>query len=162
MSALLADAQDLEQANGDGVDLFASGTARHPDAHRIVGRTVLQQCGEHAPVERLEGIGIAKEVGHPDQQVLHERALLVGVLLQQLQVIWQRLSMVHGHTPGQATFDRAAFVVREVHPRGVAQQPEYRFEVLLVGHHARAYFAYGGCVLERGARSDIGVIADAQ
>ena len=46
--------QEFHQADGDGISFLARGAPGHPDPDRILGRSILNQRGEHPLLQFLE------------------------------------------------------------------------------------------------------------
>ena len=73
-------AEIFQKGDGDRVDLFAGRAAGHPDPDRLFRGPAFAQRGKDVSAQRVERIGIAKELGHPDQEILVQRGHSPGSL----------------------------------------------------------------------------------
>src|SRR5205807_267007 len=80
-------AEELQEANGQRVDLLAGGAAGHPEADGRIGRALVYQLGKDFLLESLEGVRIAKELGDADEEIAVKALHLGGILAQKLEVI---------------------------------------------------------------------------
>ncbi len=78
---------DLGAGDRDRVGLLAGRAAQHPDAHRLVGGAVGEQPGQDGGLERLEGLRVAEEARHVDEDVLVEGLHFPGVLPQEAHIV---------------------------------------------------------------------------
>ena len=114
----------FDQADDEGVDLFAGRASRDPQPHRRVLGPVLQDPRKDLALEKLERLPVAEEAGHPDEHVLVERVHLAGVLLEKVVVLPEIVDLLQRHTPRDPALDGGLPVMGEVHARGGAQQRE--------------------------------------
>ena len=126
-------AQELEERDGDRVDLLAGRAAGDPDAQRRVAGPILEELGEDRRAEGLEGLRIAKEAGDVDQDLVAQRAGLLGVVLDQLGVGRQAGDAIDDHPPLDPPAKRGLLVAREVDGARLAQGGQDAAEGLLIG-----------------------------
>ena len=86
-------------------------------------RARLQQCGQGLVGQHLEGLRVAEEVGHADQQFAEEHVDLVGILLQIADVFLRLLDLMDVHPPFDPPADRALLVAAEIVPGAGAAAP---------------------------------------
>ena len=124
--------QEFHQADGDGISLLARGAPRHPDPDGILGRSILNQRGEHLLLQFLEDRWFPKECSDGDKTVLAQRVGFLAVLLEIPAVVFQLFESAEGHAPLDAPREGAVLVVREIHSGGAPHQPEYlgQFRIL--------------------------------
>ena len=115
-------AQELQQANGQGVNFLAGGTAGHPDAKRVFRGAVLGELRKNPFAQGFEHLGVPEEVGDADQEILIQGIQLAGIFAQESQVIVDILEVVQGHAPQDAATDGAALVVGEIDRGSGSQQ----------------------------------------
>ena len=128
----------LAQQDGDGVGLLARGAAGDPDADRRVGGLALHDAGKDLLGQGLERVGVAEELGHADQEILEQTFRLRGVLLQELQVVLDRVQVRDLQPAPNAPQQGPLFVAAEVVPGALVDQRADRAEVggeLLVEFH---------------------------
>src|SRR6185436_7380771 len=70
---------------------------------------------------------------HADQQVVEESIDLSGTLLQQLDVIADRIDLVQGHPAHDAAVEGAGLVKRKIDARARAQKHDKRAQLLIAG-----------------------------
>ncbi len=95
-----------------------------PDADHGARGLAGKEPGDDLFLERLEGLRVAEETGHADQQVAKERLHLRRRLLQVLDVAVHRFDLVDGHAPLDAAVDGARLVLGKVVAGLGAQQDE--------------------------------------
>ena len=69
---------------------YASSPDAHPTtqaANLASGVLALKQLRNHLASERLECLGVAKELGHADQQILEKPIHLFRLALQRLNIL---------------------------------------------------------------------------
>ena len=110
------------QQHGDGIGPLAAGATGHPGAKHIVFGLVLEQHRQHVNLECDEGLRVAKEPRHVDQQLLEQHHEFGGVLLQVAHIDLGVVNVVLRHAPLDAPANGALLVLREIVPRGRAQQ----------------------------------------
>ena len=103
----------LAEEDGDGVGLLAGGATGHPDPHGLAGR-FFQQAGDDLFLQGLEGLRVAEEVGHGDQEIPEERLHLQRVLPQVTDVDVHVTDLVDGHASLDAAADGGLLVVGEI------------------------------------------------
>jgi hypothetical protein len=120
----------LEEDDGERIRLFSGRAAGHPDPDGIVGRAILEQRGEDLAPERLEERAVAEEVGDVDQDVVVERLDLDRALLEQNEVIGERLHLVEQHAAEDPALDRRLPVEREIDLARGAEHVEHLLQIL--------------------------------
>ena len=110
------------EQDGHRIGFFARRTARHPDAHRLVRRTMGQQGRQHITLKRLKSLGVAKEVGHADQHVLKQQPGLVRMPAQKVAVSRQVQQAVDLEPALNAAQDGGTLVMPEIISGMVAHQ----------------------------------------
>ena len=93
-------AEHLAHHHGDGVSLFAGGTAGHPHPQ---GRAIprLLKFVTQPRRQPFEGGRITKEGSHRYQQVAHQGRRLLGILEQQFAIGIQIHRLADRHAPSQ-------------------------------------------------------------
>ena len=125
--------QELDQLDRHRIGFLAGGAPRHPDPDRLIGRPALEDGREHVRRQPDEGVRIAEEARHVDQQILVEAARLAGVALEQLDVVADVADPVQRHPPEQPPLDGRQLVVPEV---DAADRLEHVVDPLqVVGRH---------------------------
>ena len=102
------------QQDSDGIGLLASGASGRPDAHHAADRFTFKQFGDDLLFEYLEGFGVSKEIGNPDQQVTKQGLYLGRRLLQVPYVAFNGINLVYRHTALYAAVDGTGFVLGKV------------------------------------------------
>jgi hypothetical protein len=125
--------QVFGQHHGNRVRFFSGRAARHPHAHLIRATLALEQARDDAILERLPGRGIAEEVRHADQELLHQRDGLVRVLSYELRVLRHIVKAAQVNPPIDATLERRRLVVRKIVAGAHAKQRQHVPEPLVVG-----------------------------
>ena len=128
VAQILGMAEHLADQHADGIDLFAGGTAGHPDPEAIPARAL----GHKAPqqlAEGLERVGVPEEGRHGDEQVLDQGRRLLAVGFQELQVILHGVHLAQCHPPRQLTLHGGVLVLAEVDAGVVRQQLQHAVEV---------------------------------
>ena len=110
----------LGQQHRDRVRLLARGAPGHPDPDLAPG--LLEQPGQHVPLEHAERGGVSEEVGDVDEQVVEEPLGLGRVLAQVAEVGRERVGADHVEPSLQSSQDGGALVVGEVVAGPGAQQ----------------------------------------
>ena len=106
--------EELDERDGERIQLFAGGAPRRPNANGRAGVAALHQRGENGAAQRREGHGVAKETRGADREVLIESFDLHRVALEQRQVLLRVLHVMQSHAPPDAAADRSGFVAPEV------------------------------------------------
>ena len=112
----------LPQHHGQGIGLLTGGAARRPDPHRRAVRARSQEPGQGGLGERLEGLRVAEEIGHPDEQLPKEQVQLMRILVQKPQVLLRAFELVHVDAPLDAPANGVGLVGGEIVSRAGAQQ----------------------------------------
>ncbi len=117
-------AQELEQADGDGVDLLARRAAGNPNADGRVAGAILAELREHEGAQRLERLGLAEEARHVDEHLLAERGGLAGIAPEQLEISGQVAQAAQQEAPLQTSAQGGVLVAREVDAARLAHHQE--------------------------------------
>ena len=118
----------LHQENGEGIGFLAGGAPRRPDANYGVRPPVGKEPRDDLGLEHTEGLRVAEEIGHADQQVAKQRLHLGRCLLQIPDVVAQRVELVDRHAPLDPAVDRARLVLGKIMAGLGAQQDEDLFQ----------------------------------
>jgi len=138
-------ADPLQELDRDRVHLFAGRATRYPDPDRLSRVPSFAQCREDLTTQHVEGSRVAKEFRDPDEKVLVERGRLPRVTFDPLGVFREALDSLQRHASIEASPQRAAFVVCEVHAmRGAESLKDPLEEHLLFGGDG------SGCSVRRG------------
>ncbi|RIH78425.1 hypothetical protein Mterra_03670 [Calidithermus terrae] len=116
----------LAQQDGERVRLLPRRAAAAPHPHAVGGALAGEEPGDDLVLEHGEGLLVAEEVGHRDEQVAQQRLHLLGPLAQQLEVGAQAVELVHLHPPAHPAQQRRALVAVEV---VAGAHPEQREDV---------------------------------
>ena len=130
--SLLERLHPLLQQDGDRIRFLARRTAGRPDANHAARRMVVEDLRDHLLFERLEGLRIAEETGHPDQQVAKQGVHLGWRLLQIPDVVFDRFDLVQRHAAHDAAVDGVRLVLGKIVPGLRAQQDEDLLQRVLV------------------------------
>lgn len=125
----IAAVQELEQGDGQGVDLLSRRAAGHPDPQAVRGAAVLHDGGKSDRLQRLEPLRLAKERGHADQKVLIQRLHGRSVMVEGIGVAAQAVVVSQEDAPQDAPLDAGPFEVAEVDRMAGAQQLEDAVEL---------------------------------
>ena len=87
----------IAQQNGYRIGFFTGRAAGHPDPNRAVGALALEQTRNDLTLQRFECLGVPKEIGDADQQVLKQQLDLSGFLTQPLDEIGHPIDLQHLH-----------------------------------------------------------------
>ena len=128
--------QELHQRDGHRIRFLAGGTSRRPDANRTVPLraflTRRYQGGKYDLSECVEGFALAEKARHVNQKIRVKRLDLVGVLLNELQILLDAGDLVQHHPPLQSPADRRLLVMSEIDAGRIAQDGEDLREVIVV------------------------------
>ena len=117
----------LVEEDGQAVRLLARGAAADPGAHLLTRRGLVQEGGDDLVPQHLEGLGIAKEAGDADQQVLVEQVELIGIAGQTPGIVLDvGAAQVQGQAPGDAPGDGGRLVAGEIDVVGLVEQIQDR------------------------------------
>src|SRR5260370_42293102 len=96
---------------------FFSGCAPHNAYPNLaVCALAFKQFRNHPTAQRLECLGVAKELGHADQQILEKLIGFFRLALQDLDVLFDGLNLQGFHAALQAPCERALFLLAEIAP----------------------------------------------
>ena len=112
----------LEQQDSDGVGLFASGTASDPHPNGAVVGASVEHRWDDLFGEHLKSVGVAKEAGHRDQQIVEQSLRLVAVIAKIGEVLLEGVGLRHLQASRDATHHGRPLVVREVLSRLYSQR----------------------------------------
>src|SRR5581483_10226958 len=99
---------------GHGIDFFACGTSRDPDADGVVDGAARNKRGKHAGVQGLKCRRLAEKGGHVDQQILKKGLGLAAPLAQKSRIIRKSFDFMYGHSPVNSAADGAVFIKAEI------------------------------------------------
>ena len=106
-------AKHFLKQDADGVNLLASGAARHPEAERApASRT--HKLRQHIFAEVLEDFGIAKKTGYTDEHVLGEILTLGRVFFQEGDIFFEVGNVANAHAALDAAVHSLAFIGSEI------------------------------------------------
>ena len=104
----------LEQQHSHRVGFLATGAARHPHPHAVLGRFAQKKLWNHLVLEHCKGFGVTEEVGDGDKQVLQQRLHFLEVCSEQIEVGVQVRQFVNLHAAGDAPPQGGALVKAEI------------------------------------------------
>ena len=117
-------AKHLTDHHGQGVDLLARGTTRHPhpelDLGGQRGPIVLQQLGQD-----IKGLRIAKESGDINQQVMQQGRCFFSIVPEQAHISIKIGHLADGHAALQLPAQGGFLVLREINTRSLFEMPQY-------------------------------------
>ena len=108
----------------DRVHLFSGRATGYPDPYGRVGRAVLEHVRKHTRPEHLENLGIAKEPGHRDEDVVEEGLDFFRVRADEVDIPGEGLRAFQRHATLDSPAECGLSVIREVDSRAGAQQLE--------------------------------------
>ncbi len=73
----------------EGVGFLARGAPWHPDSHALVRALRREDVGQDVDREMLEGLGIAKELGDSNEEILGQELGFLRVLVEEVDVLVQ-------------------------------------------------------------------------
>jgi hypothetical protein len=82
----VAPADLLAKEDRERIGLLPRGAARHPDADRLIRLRPLDERHDHLHPQGFPGVGVTKEGGHRDQEVIEKRLDLVRAVAQVAEV----------------------------------------------------------------------------
>lgn len=132
----LAPRRLLQQQNGQAIRLLAGGAGGRPHPDRLISAGGIEQQRDHLAGERGEGGGVAEKAGDRNQQVVEQRAELVGPVAQIGEIILHARGLRHLHAPGDAAQQRGALVAGKILAEPRAQLRENAPQGVLVAHLA--------------------------
>ena len=109
-------AEILQQGDGHRVGFLACRTARHPDADRVIVVQSVEDPRKDLLPQRAKHAGVTEKARDVDEQILVQRFPFLGMVLQVLRILLQRMYAMQRHAPLDAPLDRTGVVMREVHP----------------------------------------------
>ena len=92
----------LSEHDGQRVGLFARRATGRPRPQRVAGWPGGEQLGQDFVAQLVPGRGVAKEAGHPDEQLLEEEVQFLGILAQIAHILARRVKLVQSHSPIEA------------------------------------------------------------
>ena len=104
----------LQQQDGYGIGFLAGGAAGDPHADRLAVILPLEQFGDDVFGERDEGVVVAEESGHRDEQVVEQSLRLLDVVAKIGEIVFEAFTAVDLHAAHQAAHDRRPLVAGEV------------------------------------------------
>ena len=105
------------QRDGDRVGLFPGGATGDPNPHAVRGAApFLEQLWQDALGKGPERVGVAEELGDPDQQIPEQALGLLFAAGQLLEVVPDVVGLQHLHAPLDAPHQGPLLVLAEVVP----------------------------------------------
>src|SRR5580704_13497944 len=104
----------LAEQDGDRVGFFSRCAADDAYPNLIVGAFAFKELGDNLAAKRLEGLGIAKEVGHADQQVVEQPVGFFRLALQSLDKLLYGFNLQGFHAALKTARNRAFLVLAEI------------------------------------------------
>ncbi len=136
----------FSQQNRNGIGLLARGATGHPDAHLIVAPLIPNNLWYDFFGQRLERVGIAKELRHSDQQVFEKVLCFLRIALQAFHVLFGRLEIEHLHAPLNSPHESALPVAAEIVP---CFAPQHRNDPRQHLHHLGIQTSHSLFALQR-------------
>ena len=98
----------------EGIGLFAGRTAERPDLHRFGDVALREDARQDFAFQVAPGGRVAEEGRGADEEVLRQARDLVGVVVDQLEVVLEALAARDVDAPRRPPLQRALLVAREV------------------------------------------------
>jgi hypothetical protein len=129
--------QELEQSDGERVQLFPGRAPGDPEADGLSGRFVLQDLRKDRGLQTLEDVRIAKERGDMDENLVVQTTGFLGVAAKQRQVVAQALDPQERHPAREPPLERRSLVLAEVDAERISHQAEDLVEDEVVAGRSR-------------------------
>src|SRR5439155_5817822 len=96
-----ATAERFENADGEGINLFPSGAARHPDAQFrfSIFAFVFEQGRQKTPLQHAKQLLVAEKPRHVNEEIVKERFDLFLIVAQEPRVLVQLFEPMQRHPP---------------------------------------------------------------
>ena len=114
----------FEQQHGEGVSLLAGGAAGDPDAQGRVGILRLDERGDDFRLQSLEGVRVAEEPGHADQQIAGELLDLLGMFAQVGEVFRDVVEVAQSHAPFEPPREHFLAIAAKIELRAGTQESQ--------------------------------------
>ena len=115
----------LQRQHGHRIGFLPTGAARAPDAQIVPSVPPAQQVGQHLLLQLAKDLGVAKKLGHVDQQFAAQCLAFSGLLLQHLQVVFGPEYRQTGHALARAPGQGGGFVAGKVNAAASPQHFEH-------------------------------------
>ena len=116
--------QILLHHDGEGIGFLSCGTAGDPHAQGRALGLALQERRQSLLNEDLEHRRVAKEAGHPDEQLLEQRVEFMRIRQHEPEILFRGLDLMHVHPAFDTPTNRVLFVERKIVPGPIAQEDE--------------------------------------
>ena len=114
--------------HGQGISLFARGTADDPDPDAVDRGPATEKLGQHPVAHLREGVRVAEKRGHPDEQALQEQIAFVLAVGQGREKVAGLIDAGQDHAFLDAPGDGAAPVSGQIVSRGLPDADQYRID----------------------------------
>ncbi len=141
----------LQECDRQRIGLLARGASDDPDPYRGAATPACSQCRNDGGPQRLECRGLPKEPRNLNQDRLEERADLVGLLPQPLQVISELRHPDRFRAALDTSHQAGPLVVPEIHAGGVLKYLDCRFHSFGVASREVGHRAVGVGIVSGGA-----------
>ena len=115
----------LCQDNAKGIGFLAGGASRRPHTDHAVGGFSGKELWKDLLIDGTESLGVAKEVGDPDQHIAKEGFHFCRGLLQIPDIFVDCFDLVNGHAAFDTAIDGVRLVLAEVVAGMGSQQDKY-------------------------------------
>src|SRR6202049_4432958 len=115
------------------------GTAGAPDANSRACSLAREKPRDDLFLNLLENLGIPEETGDADEEFAKERVPFAPGELHIAEIVFQPIDLVDGHTPLDAAYDGAPFVLGKVMTGLGAEQDKDLFQPVSRLRHLRGY-----------------------
>ena len=116
--------KELQETDGQGVDLFAGGAAGHPDTDGRIRGPILHQGREDRVLQFVEDVRVPEKGGDIDEDVGIQGGNLLGVVFEIGQIVGEDIDLAQSHAAEGAAPDSAVLIEGEVHPGGAFEEVE--------------------------------------
>src|SRR6202140_5861749 len=114
--------------HGNGIGFLAGGTAGDPDTNSRSCSLAREKPRDDLFLNLLENLGIPEETGDADEEFAKERVPFAPGELHIAEIVFQPIDLVDGHTPLDAAYDGAPFVLGKVMTGLGAEQDKDLFQ----------------------------------
>ena len=122
----------FEQRDEEGIDFFPRGTAADPKTNRLIGRAIFEHAGKNFRFERVEQLGIAKEAGEADEQILFQGSQFFRMVAEKDKIILQGFDVIDQKAAADTAVDGPGFIEAEIKACIAAEQSENLAKCLLL------------------------------
>ena len=100
----------LQQQDGQRIGFLTAGTARRPHAHLVAAALAGKEARNDGVGQSCPRLGVAKEFGDVDEQVMKEHLSLILFLAQLVQIGVERSDVGELHTARDAAQERGVLI----------------------------------------------------